>query len=74
MAEFIKSYSRTDCSSPLWGDADDGRTIPFGGQGINDHRYLISIIGLYFGDNNLRAEPTKSAAEIFWVLGLDAIL
>ncbi|MEE2698557.1 MAG: alginate lyase family protein [Pseudomonadota bacterium] len=74
MAEFIKTYSRTDGSSPLWGDADDGRTIPFGGQGINDHRYLISIIGLYFGDNNLRAEPTKSAAEIFWVLGLDAIL
>ena len=25
MAEFIRTYSRTDGSSPLWGDADDGR-------------------------------------------------
>ena len=32
MARFTAAYSRPDGSVPLWGDADDARALPLGGQ------------------------------------------
>ena len=45
MARFTMAYSRPDGSVPLWGDADDARALPFGGQDLNDHRYLTGLVG-----------------------------
>lgn len=73
MAKFINTYSRKDGLSPLWGDADDGRTVPFGDQDKNDHRYLITIVGHVFGCNSFAIPPIKSPAEVFWTLGPEAI-
>ncbi len=72
MAEFVAAYSRADGTSPLWGDADDGRVLPFGPQAVDDHRYLIALVGLAFADSDLLAHASGPAAEIFWLLGPEA--
>jgi len=76
MAGFTAAYSRPDGTIPLWGDADDGRVLPFAQQpsadAINDHRYLIALIGQAFGDSELAAKASGSKEEVFWTLGPDA--
>lgn len=71
MAEYTAAYSRPDGSAPLWGDADDARTLPFGGQDINDHRYLLGIAGLEFNDSALVQQFSGPTAEVYWLLGTE---
>jgi uncharacterized heparinase superfamily protein len=71
MVSFTAAYSRPDGSAPLWGDADDGRVLPFGGQPINDHRYLIGVAGCAL-DPNVKGCFSGSRAEIYWLLGRNA--
>jgi hypothetical protein len=72
MARFVAAYSRTDGSSPLWGDADDARVLPFGEQALGDHRYLIGLVGLLLGDAELMALHSGSVSEAFWWFGAPA--
>jgi hypothetical protein len=72
MAKFIAAYSRTDGSSPLWGDGDDARVLPFGDQALGDHRYLVGLIGLMQGDEDLVALHSGSVSEAFWWFGAQA--
>lgn len=72
MAGFTAYYSRPDGSVPLWGDADDARALPFGGQPINDHRYLLGLVGYAFADKELQQYFSGDLAEIYWCLGSDA--
>jgi len=72
MARFTAAYSRSDGSTPLLGDADDARMLPFGGQDINDHRYLAGLVGAAFDDDDLVATFAGSRAEVFWLLGENA--
>lgn len=72
MAAFTAAYSRPDGTSPLWGDADDGRALPFGPRD-NDHRYLIALAGIVFDDATLLARASGPAEEVFWMLGPEAV-
>lgn len=72
MARFTAAYSRADGSVPLLGDADDARTLPFGGQDVNDHRYLLGIVGFTFSVEDLLCQFSGSKAEVFWLLGVAA--
>jgi uncharacterized heparinase superfamily protein len=72
MARFTEAYSREDGSVPLWGDADDARTLPFKQDVINDHRYLIGLAGLMFDDTALIARFHGPRQEIAWMLGPEA--
>ncbi len=64
MADFVDSYTRPDGSVPIWGDADDGRALPFGTQKLNDHRYLTETL------RNLHHPPLKPVwDETLWWLG-----
>jgi hypothetical protein len=72
MARFCAAYTRADGSSPLWGDADDARVLPFGGQALGDHRYLVGLVGLLLGDAELTALDSGSRAEAFWWFGAEA--
>ena len=72
MARFTAAYSRPDGSVPLWGDADDARALPFGGQPINDHRYLMGLVGVAFGANDLIESFSGPRSEVLWLLGADA--
>lgn len=71
MARFTAAYSRPDGSVPLWGDADDARALPFGGQPINDHRYLLGLVGAAFDVKDLLAGFSGPRSEIFWLMGAD---
>lgn len=69
MAGFTAAYSRADGTGPLWGDADDARALPFGGQPIGDHRYLIGVAALAFGDAELARSFSGPRAELAWIFG-----
>jgi uncharacterized heparinase superfamily protein len=69
MARFAKAYSRPDGTTPLVGDADDARVLPFGGQPIGDHRYLAGLIGVHWHVDDLIEAFDGPRAEVFWTLG-----
>lgn len=71
MAKFTEAYSREDGSVPLWGDADDARTLPFRHDAINDHRYLVGLAALTFNAPDLAKCFHGPRAEIAWALGQD---
>ena len=70
MARFVVAYLRLDGSSPLWGDADDARVLPFGGQNITDHRYLPGLIAAEF-DCSIAPYVSGPRHEAFWICGPD---
>jgi hypothetical protein len=72
MGRFSAAYSRPDGSVPFWGDADDARALPLGGQDLNDHRYLSGLVAAAWGDADLRESFAGSRSEIFWLLGPEA--
>lgn len=72
MAKFIEAYTQPDGHSPLIGDADDARTLPFGGQGINDHRYLHGITGSQWAVEDLIQSFSGPKCEVYWLLGEEA--
>ena len=77
MAEFTLATSRPDGSAPHWGDADDGRALPlgdqvWGGQGLNDHRYLVGLVGLGFDRPGLIEGAAGPRGEAFWLFGAAA--
>jgi hypothetical protein len=69
MSRFVAAYARSDGSSPLWGDADDARALPFGGQALGDHRYLIGMAGIALDDRELISRFGGSRSELMWVFG-----
>jgi Heparinase II/III-like protein/Heparinase II/III N-terminus len=69
MARFTAAYMRPDLTAPLWGDHDDARVLPFGPQGIRDHRYLIGLIGLHLNDASLIGLAGGSPVEAVWWFG-----
>lgn len=71
MARFTVAYSREDGSSPFWGDADDARALPFGGQKLGDHRYLVGMVAMALDDADLAAQFRGPRSELAWVFGLD---
>ena len=72
MARFTRAYTRPDGSTPLLGDADDARALPFGGQAIGDHRYLLGLVGAHWSVPDLIECFEGSRVEVFWTLGASA--
>lgn len=66
MARFAAAYTRTDGSSPAWGDADDARALPLGSQAHGDHRYLGGLMAAAWGADVPVSGPRS---EIAWLLG-----
>lgn len=73
MMEFIAAYTRPDGTIPVWGDADDGRVLPFGGRHLDDHRHLLSTAAVLFGRTDFSAAAGALAEDTVWLLGLDAV-
>jgi len=72
MARFSAAYSRPEGTVPLWGDADDGRALPLGGQDLNDHRYLAGLVGAAWDVPDLLEAFGGNRSEVFWLLGREA--
>lgn len=73
MARFTVAYSRGDGTSPLWGDADDARALPFGGQQLADHRYLVGLTAIALDDPDLATQFTGPRSELLWIVGADEV-
>ena len=73
MAEYTQTYSKPNYSAPLLGDADDARVLPFGFQDINDHSYLIALVGSLFNKDSLMHCSPESCAELFWTYGPESV-
>jgi uncharacterized heparinase superfamily protein len=73
MARFTTAYCRSDGSVPLWGDGDDARALPLGGQGLNDHRYLTGLVGAAWDVPDLKQAFSGDPSEVLWVLGPGAV-
>ena len=71
MAQFTHAYCRPDGSTPLVGDADDGRILPLGTQSLNDHRYLYQWIGWQCGYSEFFSNLVSD--EIYWQCGIFAV-
>jgi uncharacterized heparinase superfamily protein len=69
MAEFSQSYTKPNGQAPLWGDTDDGRVFPFGGQVSNDHSYLANLIHSEWKCLSSCITSLEAQAEIFWTYG-----
>lgn len=69
MADYISAYTKPDGEAPVFGDADDARVLPFGGQGINDHRYLPNLIRARWAPEKLTMDWRLCASECLWWWG-----
>lgn len=69
MADYIRAYTKPDGLAPVFGDADDARVLPFGGQPINDHRYLPHLIRGRWAKNEVSDDWEASASECLWWWG-----
>jgi hypothetical protein len=68
--EFVCAYITPEGKVPIIGDADDGRVFGFGGQDVNDHRYLLAIGSALFDRSDWKARVGNSSVEeLLWVLG-----
>ena len=72
MCEFVQAYTKPDGSTPLIGDADDGRVQMLGAQPVNDHRYLLSTAALIFARVDFKKTAGRCWEETFWLTGADA--
>jgi hypothetical protein len=63
MARFTEAYTEPDGLAPLWGDADDGRALPLGGQDVNDHGSLPVLVA------HLAGRSAPGNAEAGWLVG-----
>jgi uncharacterized heparinase superfamily protein len=64
---------RSDGTSPLWGDADDARALPFGGQPIGDHRYILGISAIALDDSQLASWFSGPRSELTWIFGPERV-
>ena len=71
MARFTAACSRADGTSPLWGDADDARALPFSESSIGDHRYVVGLAAIAFKDADLAACFNGLRSELAWIFGMD---
>jgi uncharacterized heparinase superfamily protein len=73
MARYTSAYCRPDGTSPNWGDNDDARVLPCGGQPAADHRYLVQIAAHFLGDEQLGDSAAGDHSELFWICGPAAV-
>jgi uncharacterized heparinase superfamily protein len=73
MARFTAAYMRSDGTSPLWGDADDARALPFGGQPVGDHRYVLGIAAIALNDAQLASWFSGPRSELTWIFGPERV-
>ncbi len=73
MLDFLSSYLRPDGRAPLIGDSDGGQFLPLVNREANDHAYLLDVGTSLFGDGKLVSPLTKSAEEVSWILGRQAV-
>lgn len=71
MAFFVACSTNPENTVPVWGDADDARALPFSFTNINDHRYLLGLIGIAFNFQKIKEFFSGPVTELIWFFGFD---
>ena len=73
MADFLSAAIRPDGSVPNWGDADDGRVLPFGPEPVGDFASIAAAAAMLTNEPVPTWPEAKSSFETcFWLMGADA--
>jgi len=64
MIRFIDVYTKKNGTSPLIGDNDNGRFLPFTKRDFLDHRYLLSVGSSYFNESYIN-QPNNIIDTLF---------
>ncbi len=68
MVLFINDYIKPNGLSPLIGDNDDGRFLPFIRYDFRDHSYLLNIGRKLFGNDADKIKKLQTTADEFFIL------
>ena len=70
MFEFVQQYTRPDGSTPLVGDADDGRLFRFSmSEDINDHRHALAVGSILFQRSDFKVAAGRFSQDALWLFG-----
>lgn len=72
MLKFTAACTKPDGAIALFGDGDNGRCqvmSEYNRTHINDHRYLLCIGAILFGDGALKSAAGRFFNEAFWLCG-----
>ena len=72
MIEYTLYYIKPNGESPIIGDEDNGRLLPFIKYKITDHKYLLSIGSLVFNSAIYKKFSGGYVSDIFFLAGSNA--
>jgi hypothetical protein len=65
---FIMNYTKPDKMTPVIGDQDNGRYLPFSQQETCDHRYLLTLGAIMFQDSSLKSLSSGISTDAYFLL------
>jgi hypothetical protein len=71
--DFTSAYIKDNGLSPVIGDQDDGRLLPFGLEQNIDHRHLLGLSSAYFNDPILKSQCGDSLIDQFFYFSEDEL-
>jgi len=69
MLLFIQNYIKPNGKSPLIGDNDNGRLLPFVNYDFNDHNYLVELASKFYSDS--KSATINNVDTYFGLNGVD---
>lgn len=73
MFEFIMYYIKSDGTSPIIGDCDDGRFIKYSNDIPVNHRQLLALGALLFNRSDFKRIAGNDVEDIAWIYGNSGI-
>lgn len=70
---FLAHITMPDGRTPLIGDDDGGRLLPFTNAEADDFRGSLAVGAAIFGRGDLKYVTTQASEEVFWLLGVEGI-
>ena len=71
--DFIMAYTKPNGNSPIIGDQDDGRLLPFGIQKNINHKYLLTVGAVLFNRNDFKSFSDGYNVDAFFLLDINAV-
>jgi hypothetical protein len=73
MFGFVLYYMKPTGISPLLGDNDDGRLLPFVKSSLLNHSYLLCLDAIAFKNSISKSASGRFSIDAFFLLGADAL-
>ena len=69
MFEFSLYCVKPNGKIPQIGDNDNGRYLIFSSRPVLEHKYLLSLAAIYYGDSEFKPSEFSFDEEAFWIFG-----